>query len=322
MRLADEDPRSWWILTEINFTFAIVNWNTRDLLDACLASIYETAEDEPVQVLVADNHSGDGSAEMVATRYPEVTLIRNERNLGFAGGHKGLFELSRGHYHILVNSDVRIMPGALDSIRVRLESDPEIGVLGCAMIGPDGQLQPSCRRFPTLWYQLLEAGGLSRLFPRHPFFNAYKMGNFDHRRPREVDQVMGSFFVIRDKLLRKIGPLDTAFFMYYEEVDYCLRCRNAGFKVFYEAGALVRHEGGGSSKKVKVETIRRTMRSMRHYFRKNRGRWTWLPIWAIVSLDLVTHSLHALLTRNRPLLTMKAYSLAAWDVVTFERADL
>ncbi len=309
-------------MTDIIFTFAIVNWNTRDLLDTCLASIFQTAGDEPVQVLVADNHSGDGSAEMVATRYPEVTLVRNERNLGFAGGHKALFQLSRGRYHILVNSDVRILPGALDCIRIRLDSDPEIGVLGGAMIGPDGQVQPSCRRFPTLWFQFLEASGLSRLFPRHPILNAYKMGDFNHLGSREVDQVMGSFFVIRDKLLQKIGKLDTAFFMYYEEVDYCLRCRKAGFKVFYEAGARVWHEGGGSSKKVKVATIRRTMRSMRHYFRKNRGRWTWFPLLVIVSLDLVTHSIHGIITQNRPLQTMKAFWLAAWDVATFERADL
>jgi GT2 family glycosyltransferase len=122
-------------------------------------------------------------------------------------------------------------------------------------------------------------------------------------------------------VIAKTGTLDTAFFMYYEEVDYCFRCKQAGYTVFFEAEAGVWHEGGGSSRKVKVLTIRRTMRSMRHYFAKRRGKWTVLPLSAIVSLDLVTHFFHALLTRNRPLATFKAYFLGWWDVITLRSAD-
>ncbi|MDJ0834954.1 MAG: glycosyltransferase family 2 protein [Acidobacteriota bacterium] len=302
------------------FTFAVVNWNTRDLLDACLASIYAVKGDYEIQVLVADNASSDGSAEMVRAKYPDVELVETGGNLGFAGGHKPLFQRGKGRYHVLVNSDVRLLPGCLEKLDARMQADDRIGIAGCRIVDEDGRVQPSCRRFPNLWRQLLDASGLNRLFPRSPFINALKMGGFDHLSSREVDQVMGSLFLIRREVIQAIGILDTAFFMYYEEVDYCLRCRRAGYKVFYEAEARVFHKGGGSSKKVKTLTIRRTMRSMRRYYLKNHGGWTWLPLLAILSLDLVTHVGYALVTfRNAPA-TFKAYALGWWDVLTFRSA--
>lgn len=303
------------------FTFAVVNWNTADMLDRCLASIYQEGAGYEIEVLVADNASRDGSADLVEARYPQATLVRNDENLGFARGHQALFERSRGRYHILVNSDVRLQPGCLTRIEERMRADERIGVLGCRLLRDDGTIQQCCRRFPTLWYQAIEASGIGRLFPGSGWLNAYRMGDFDHTTSREVDQVMGSFFLVRRSLIDAIGTLDTAFFMYYEEVDYCLRCRRAGYKVYYEAAAAVVHEGGGSSKLVRVATVRRTVRSMHHYFRKHRGGWVWIPLVAIASLDLLTHAVHALLTRNQPWLTVKAYGLGLWDLVTCRPAN-
>ena len=292
-----------------------MNWNTKDLLEQCLGSIYQNAGHHSLQILVADNGSTDGSAEMVAGRFPEVCLIRNRHNLGFAGGHQQLFKLSKGEYHILVNSDVQVMPQCLDQLKDRMETDPIIGVLGCQIRFQDGSIQPSCRRFPTLLDQFFDASGLNRLFKKHRFINRYKMGGFDHRHSQTVDQVMGSFFLIRRTLMEAIGFLDTSFFMYYEEVDYCKRCWDAGFKTFFDAEAKVVHLGGGSSRKVKVATIRRTMRSLRFYFRKHKGSWTYFPLLLILSLDTATHFLHSLITGNQPLVTLKAYSLGLWDVL-------
>jgi len=309
------------LAVETVFTLAIVNWNTRDLLARCLASIRACREGFETQVLVADNASEDGSAAMVAADFPEVELVRNPGNWGFARGHEALLPLSKGRFHVLVNSDLELTPGCLSRVAARMEADPGIGVLGCRIEWPDGRIQPSCRRFPTLGRQFWDAAGLNRLFPRSRWLNGYKMGDFDHRHSREVDQTMGSFFVIRRELIDKIGFLDTGYFMYYEEVDYCRRCRDAGYKVFFEAAATVRHVGGGSARAVKVLTIRRTMRSMRRYFAKRFGGWTWLPLLAIVSLDWATHAVHALITGNRPWTAFKAYGLAWWDVATLKRAD-
>lgn len=301
----------------VDFTFAIVNWNTRDLLRRCLRSALTEAGAYDVQILVADNGSDDGSADMVATEFPQVTLIRNDHNAGFAAAHASLFPLSRGRYHVLVNSDIELTTGCLEAMDERMRRDDSIGVLGPQIVGPGGEIQPSCRRFPTLSFQFMEATGLGRLFPKSGL-NAYQMGSFDHRSPRSVEQVMGSFFLIRGSLLAETGYLDTRFFMYYEEVDYCLRVHRAGYSVFYEPGARVRHEGGSSSQQVRVLTIRRKMRSMRAYFRKHHGGWVYFPLLFICALEGVTHFVCALITGRKPLETFKAYWLGFWDVLTLK----
>lgn len=298
-----------------DFTLAIVNWNTRDLLRRCLQSIAAYSGGYDVQVLVADNASDDGSAEMVEAEFPQATLIRTGGNLGFARGHESLFPLGTGRYHVLVNSDVELTAGCLRALDERMRGDESIGVLGPQIVDGDGRVQPSCRRFPTLARQLAEASGLATVFPRGPL-GSYRMGDFDHATPADVDQVMGSFFLIRSTLLSEVGTLDTRFFMYYEEVDYCLRARDHGYRVFFDPAARVIHHGGGSSRHVRVETIRRRMRSMHHYFRKHRGPWVTLPLSAICALDALTHVVHALVTRREPARTARAYALGVWDVIT------
>lgn len=302
---------------EFDFCFAIVNWNTRDLLERCLTSLELAiaASTFRCQIMVADNASSDGSAAMVQHNFPNVILIETGENLGFAGGHAFLFERSTARWHVLVNSDVELLPGCLEAVAARMQADPDIGILGPQVRYPDGQIQASCRRFPTLLHQLIDASGINRLFKRHPFWNGYKMGDFDHQQARDVDQVMGSLFVIRRQVIDQIGGLDTAFFMYYEEVDYCLRAKQAGWRVFFEPAAAVVHVGGASADQVKVHTIRRTYRSMRHYYEKHFGKWVWLVLIAILSLDTVTHVLFAALSARNPLQVAKAYGLAMMDIV-------
>lgn len=307
---------------EVDFSFAIVNWNTRDLLDRCLASLLAAIAETPfaAQILVADNASSDGSVAMIRNKYAQVELVETGANVGFAAGHAPLFQRSRGRLHVLVNSDVELLPGCLQAVHSRMQQDPAIGILGPRVLYPDGRVQPSCRRFPSLLQQTIDASGLNRLMPRHPFWNGYKMGDFQHDQPRDVDQVMGSLFVIRRQLIQAIGGLDTDFFMYYEEVDYCYRAKHAGWRVFFEPAAQVIHVGGASAEQVKVHTVRRTFRSMRHYFEKHHGLWTWLPLLTIVSLDSVTHVAFACLRRRQPLQTAKAYGLAVLDVMLRRRA--
>ena len=303
-----------------DFTLAIVNWNTRDLLGRCLRSILSESGEYNVQILVADNGSDDGSADMVAAEFPRATLVRHEENLGFAAAHASLFPLSLGRYHVLVNSDVELTPGCLGAMDERMLKDDRIGVMGPQIISPEGRIQHSCRRFPTLSLQFLESTGLGRLFPRS-CLNTYQMGSFDHRTAESVDQVMGSFFLIRGTLLTEVGHLDTRFFMYYEEVDYCLRVHRAGYHVFFEPRAQVLHDAGGSSRHVRVLTIRRKMRSMHAYFRKHRGTWVYFPLLAICAVDGVRHAIHATLTGRRPLETSRAYWLGFLDVLTFKPSE-
>jgi GT2 family glycosyltransferase len=224
--------------------------------------------------------------------------------------------MSRGRLHALVNTDVELTPGCLEPMDRRMRQEARVGILGPQLLGPDGKIQPSCRRFPTLTSQWLESTGLGRLFPHSRRFNGYRMGDFDHQSPSDVDQVMGSFFLIRDALIAEIGILDTRFFMYYEEVDYCLRARRAGYRVFFDPAARVTHVGGGSSVKVRIPTVRRKMRSMHQYFCKHKGRRVYVPLLMIAATSWLTHSLAALAGGRSAIETSRAYGLAFWDVLT------
>lgn len=303
----------------IDFTLAIVNWNTRDLLEKCIRSIKQHSEGYTIQILVLDNASEDGSADMVEQTFPDAILVKNKRNVGFARGHEKLLPYSKGCYHVLVNSDIEVKEGCFTAIFNRMKNDRIIGVLGPQISGPDGHIQPSCRKLPTLPYLFWDAMGIGKLLGG--WFNPYHMAAFDHKTSRPVDQVMGSFFVIRTSIIPLVGFLDTRFFMYFEEVDYCKRVLNKGFSVFFEAGARVYHQGGGSSQKVKVQTIRRTMRSMHQYFKKHSGFWVTAPLLVIAALDTVTHFLYALIHFKAPFKTLKAYTLGLWDILTLKRAD-
>jgi len=307
----------------IDFTLAIVNWNTKELLKKCLESIAKHSAGFTIQTLILDNASTDGSPEMVEECFRRVDslnviLVRNDENVGFALGHELLLPYSQGRYHILVNSDIELQSGCLEAIAKRMVEDRRIGILGPKIIGSDQLIQPSCRRLPTLFLQLWESMGLGRLIGG--LFNPYHMGSFDHQTSREVRQIMGSFFVIRSSILPQTGFLDTRFFMYYEEVDFCKRVHDKGYTIFFEAEAEVLHEGGGSSKMVRELTIRRTMRSMHHYFRKHRGKWVLLPLFLISAIDTVSHFIFALLTFNHPFKTLKAYLLGLWDILTVKPA--
>ena len=303
----------------IDFTLAIVNCNTKELLRKCLTSIREHAGHFQVQVVVLDNASEDGSADMVESCFPEVILVRNDENVGFAKGHDLMLPYSQGRFHVLVNSDIEIKPGCLEHIYNLMIQDRFIGVLGPQIVGPDGKIQPSCRRLPSLKLLFWDALGLGKLLGG--WFNPYHMASFDHLSSRKVQQVMGSFFVIRASIFPTVGFLDTRFFMYFEEVDYCKRVQEKGYSVFFDADAQVYHEGGASSRNVKVMTIRRTMRSMHQYFKKHRGKWVTLPLLGIAFLDLVSHAFFAAIRFRHPIQTLKAYSLGFWDVLTLKRAD-
>ena len=305
----------------VELTFAVVNWNTCALLDSCLASIQESTAGVRRQILVADNGSTDGSPEMVRRKYPDATLVTSDANLGFARGHASLLRHSRGAYHVLVNSDVRMTGSCVEALRRRFQTSPEVGVVGCQIRNPDGSIQPSCRRFPRLTYYLLQATGVSRLFRRSARLNGYRMAGFDHRRSRQVDQVSGALFAIRRELIDDIGFLDDGYFMYYEEVDYCLRAKRAGYQVWFDADGHVVHVGRSSSDQVRELTIRRSLRSMRRFYCKNHGRATYWPLLLIVAIDAVSHIAHSLASRRSTAETGRGYLLGWWDLAARKPAD-
>lgn len=252
-------------------SLVIVSWNTRALLLDALAAVLPLA---PVrgEVLVVDNASADGSAEAVEARFPEVRVIRNERNLGFAGGVNIGLRAAREDYVLLLNSDTLVRGDAIAQLLAYAETHLGAGIVGPRVLNEDGSLQESRFRFPSLLNLFLAASYLYQLFPHSPRLNRERLGGADTSRPGPVDAVSGCCFLMRRELLERVGLLDEAFFMYAEETDLCWRARQAGYEVHYAPVGEIVHLGGGSSRLARRRNFLEFRRSILRFFAKHRGR--------------------------------------------------
>jgi len=248
-----------------------VSWNAQDDLRACLCSLRTgSSAPESVEVVVVDNASSDGSADMVEREFPEVRLIRSGVNLGFSGGNNLALEGLTADYAFLLNSDATVAPGALDELVAFADAHPDAGLIGPKVLNPDGSIQFSCRRWPTFAAGLYRNVYLGRLFPNNRPASDYLMQDFDHASVREVDWLSGCALMIRRACLEQIGPLDAeTFFMYCEDMDWSLRAHNAGWEVLYFPGALVTHAIGRSSDNAADRMIIEHSRSMWRFYRKH-----------------------------------------------------
>ncbi|MBL8069419.1 MAG: glycosyltransferase family 2 protein [Armatimonadetes bacterium] len=253
-------------------SITICSWNTIDDTRACLQSLRESGTEAEFEVIVVDNNSEDGSPEMIATEFPEFTLLAQSRNLGFTGGHNLALKHASGEHKALLNSDTVVHPGAVGTILEFMATHPEAGVVGPKLLNPDGTLQYSCRRFPNPVAAAFRNTLLGKLFPNNRYTKDYLMQDWGHSEPREVDWVSGAALFIRGDCLQAIGPLDDSLFMFCEDVDWCKRAWNAGFKVMYCPQAVITHAIGRSTDKAPNRMIARFHRSMFRYYKKHNVR--------------------------------------------------
>jgi len=255
----------------MRLTLCIVNWNTRDYLRECLTSAFRYVLDgAELEVIVVDNASGDGSAAVVAEEFPQVILLANSDNRGYAEGNNQALRRAMGDYLLLLNPDVVLHPESLSNALDFMVSHPDAGALGCRLVGTDGQTQRSLRSFPDPGPVLWEFLGLSRLFPRSKRFGAYRMTWFDYASVIEVDQPMGSFLLISRAAFEKVGLMDTQFPIFFNEVDWCWRAkREQGFRIYYSPDVSVTHYGAGSTKQVKASMVRESHRSLLRFYDKH-----------------------------------------------------
>jgi len=226
----------------------VVNWNTREMLRRCLASLVAADEADELEIIVVDNGSADGSAAMVEAEFPSVALVQNEMNLGFSRATNQAFERSRGDYVLMLNSDAIVDNGAIRSSRAFLDSHPGVGALGCQLRNEDGSPQSTCFRFPSLLGLVMTTSRLSQMFPDHRLLNWDRYGGRRWTGPSEVDVVMGSFLLVRRSTVRTPSLLDDAYFMYAEETDLCRRLREDGWPVMFVPEISVTHAHGASSR--------------------------------------------------------------------------
>jgi len=226
----------------------IVNYNAGRLLKECIDSIFEEST-MSLDIWVVDNNSHDDSAAMVESDFPEVNLIRNSENVGFAKANNMALSRIKADYALLLNPDTVIRDNAIEKVARFMDKDPEVGIAGCRVLNEDGTLQLACRRsIPTPGVAFFRLSGLSRLFPKSKMMAKYNLTYQDADAVHEVDAVSGAFLMIRRKAIDDVGALDERFFMYGEELDWCLRTKKAGWKVMYYPDAEIIHYKGQCSK--------------------------------------------------------------------------
>lgn len=279
----------------------IVNYNVRQFLENALASIERAMEGIEGEVFVVDNASGDGSADMVKTKFPRVCLIENTENVGFARANNIALRKARGEFILLINPDTVVQE---DTFRVMLQffrDVPLAGIAGCRILNPDGSFQLPCRRtFPTPWVAFTKIFGLAALFPKSKLFGRYNLTYLSEDETYPVDAVSGSFMMVSREAYGKVGGLDESFFMYGEDLDWCYRIGMAGFRVYYVHATKIIHFKGESTKRSDIDEIRLFYQAMQLFVRKhfNRSR----TVLLFLNLGIVTRGSAASLARlARPL---------------------
>ncbi len=277
----------------IDLSIVIVNWNTRGLLAECLESIEQTVTGMRFEVLVVDNGSTDGSAEMVRQAFPHVRLIVNRENAGFVRANNQAIPLCQGRYLLLLNSDARLLPGAVTETLRCMAEQPRAGVVGLRLLNGDGSFQASYTPFPTLWREFLILSGLGRLLVRRSFPS---YGPRIEQGAQPVDgYVEGAYLLLRREAVEQVGALDEHIVMYAEEVDWCYRFRQAGWEVWYLPQATVVHHGGQSSKRRRSRMEAELYRSRVYFFHKHYGRAAARRLTALIytftAVKIVVHGL-------------------------------
>ncbi|MGH9225877.1 MAG: glycosyltransferase family 2 protein [Acidimicrobiales bacterium] len=241
----------------------IVNYNARDALVACLQSL---RADGVQSIVVVDNDSQDGSAAAVAASDPDTAFVATGANLGYGtGANQGVARVDEP-YVLITNPDVIVEPGTLEALVAALERDPRLGAVGPRVEEPDGTLYPSARQFPDLTVAAGHAF-FGYVAPRNRWTRAYRLLDWDHSTPGEVDWVSGSCFLVRRAAYEAVGGFDERYFMYAEDVDLCWRLWRAGWRIAYEPAGRVVHRGGVSTDQAPYRMIFEHHRSLWRFAR-------------------------------------------------------
>lgn len=264
-------------------SIVIVNFNTRELLKACLRSVEASRTAWPWELFVVDNASADGSADMVAAEFPWATLIRSESNRGYAYANNLGLRRAAGSYLLLLNPDTVLPPDALQQMVEYMDAHPEAGIAGPKLVRQDGSLDLACRRsFPSPEVSFYRMLGLSKLFPRSSRFGRYNLTYLDPDRPAEVDSVVGAFMIVRSEAVSQVGMLDESFFMYGEDLDWAFRIKSRGWKVLYNPAVVVLHYKGESSRRHSRKAILEFYRAMHLFYRKHYAAQTNVLLGALI----------------------------------------
>jgi GT2 family glycosyltransferase len=239
-------------------------------LERCLASVCAAWPAEALELFVVANLEGDGTTDVVRGAFPHAVLLENDAPRGFSANNNAVLRVGRGRYFLLLNPDTEVRPGAVEALVGAMERDPGIGLCGPQLRYPDGRIQPSCRRFPSLASVIARRSPLRVLFRDSPANRRHLMADFDHARGAVVDWMLGACLLVRRAMLEDVGLLDEGYFLYVEDIDWAYRARAAGWSAWYEPGAqVVHHHLARSDRALLSRYSWWHLRSMWRFYRKH-----------------------------------------------------
>lgn len=282
----------------MRLSVVFLSYNTRDLTRQALNSVLAAAEGLEAEIFVVDNASADGSADMVAEEFPQVKLVCNEANVGFSAGNNVALRQVTGEYALLINTDTIVRRDALHAMVEFLDAHPEAGACGCKILDPDGTLQLDSRRgFPTPLAAFCKMSGLSRLFPKHPLMARYHLTHLDPEQTAEIEVLSGSCMMVRKAAMDQVGLLDEDYFMYGEDIDWCYRFHQAGWKIYYLPTTAIIHFRGESGRGTPLKILYRKSRAMSIFVNKHMARrYRFFPLW-LLQVGIALHGTFRFLTR-------------------------
>lgn len=275
------------IKREIDVSILIVNYNTWDFLYRCIDSIYSAGIRLKFEILIIDNNSSDKSVTLIKNNFPDINLVINQKNVGFAKANNQGIALGRGRNYLLLNPDTEVLPGSIDSIITFLDANRDIGIAGPKLLRPDLSTMPSAKIFPSLKGEFLQSVFLDKIIPSAILQRLSNVPLTDSDKPAEVDWVTGACIAIKRQVIEDIGLLDEHFFLYYEEVDLCYRAKDYGWKIFFYPQARIIHAGGRSTEKNLSFSLVEGYKSKLYFLKKHYPSEKLISIKAYTSLGFI-----------------------------------
>lgn len=269
-------------MTELSII--IVSYNVKSLLEQAVVSIKKALDGISSEIFIVDNNSIDGSVALIRKKFPEVQLITNNHNFGFAKANNQALKKMNGEFVCLINPDTIVQKNTFQLCLEYLKTHNDTGAVGCKILNPNGTLQLACRRsFPTPWVAFTKVSGLSNLFPGSRLFGKYNLTYIDPLKTIEVDAISGSFMLLRKKTIDETGFLDESFFLYGEDLDWCYRIKENGWKIVYLPDTQIIHYKGSSTREAEFDSIIEFYKAMQIFVEKHfKSGWSFLPRWFLI----------------------------------------
>ncbi len=284
----------------MDVSIIIINWNTKDLLIDCIASIYKTTKNLSFEILVVDNGSSDNSVEAVRHLFPNIKVIENSYNHGFAKACNQGLRLINSRYAILLNTDTILCEGTIEKAIEFMDNNATVGICGGQLLNQDGSKQNSIANIPNLATELLNKSLLRKLFPEKYIGKELRID-----KPIEVESIIGAFMVVRREAINDVGLMDEAYFFFFEETDWCMMMKKKGWKVIHHPDIKLYHLQGQTAKKVHIAARIEYWRSRYIFFRKHYGTTTLIILKIGLMVKLLFNLTANLLLASATMLSSK-----------------